>query len=240
MRKRNRGLRGLPLLLDRVMLPGEQKHDTCISLDVRPGELVSVDAPEVVCDALQRVCRGDVAPIEGSVSFMGRDLATFRPKELDRLRTQYLGVVSALVLVDNSLDIFSNLLLVLQLRGLAGSAASEAIERAAEGTPVGGKLHRHVTDLTYAESRWVSLLRGLLMRPQLLLVENGAIDMPTELAEKAAGYIRHYIAGTETAVLWTTSSVRAACAADRMFLYSRGYLVDADDQSGTKPYTLGN
>lgn len=227
-----------PLLLHGVTLPGEQKHDTYIDLDVRAGELVAVDAPEAVCDSLQRVARGDAEPVAGSVRFMGRELATFRKRELDQLRRRYLGVVTALPFVDNTVDVRGNLEYVLLLRGLDAAEIRDAIDDAVEGLPLRDKLDRRFTDLTLSETRWFVLLRGLLMRPQLLLVEAGSLDSSSDLAEKAAAHIRYHISGTETGVLWTTTSVRAACAADRMFIYSMGNLVDADDQSSNAPYRL--
>lgn len=228
----------VPLLLHGVCLPGEQKHDTYIDLDVRAGEVVAVDAPEAVCDALQRVARGDAEPAAGSVRFMGRELATFRKRELEQLRRRYLGVVTALPFVDNTVDVRGNLEYVLLLRGLEAAEIRDAIDDAVTGLPLRDKLDHRFTDLTLSETRWFVLLRGLLMRPQLLLVEAGALDTSSDLAEKAAAHMRYHVAGTETGVLWTTTSVRAACSADRMFIYSLGNLVDADDQTSNAPYRL--
>lgn len=228
----------IPLLMHGVELPGEQRHPTDIDLDVRAGEVVAVDAPEAVCDALQRIGRGDAQPASGEVLFMGRDLATFRKRELDRLRQRYLGVVTALPFVDNTVDVRGNLEYVLLLRGLDAAEIRDAIDDAVTGTPLRNKLDRRFTELTLSETRWFVLLRGLLMRPQLLLIEAGAIDTSSDLAEKAAAHIRYHVRGTETGVLWTTTSVRAACAADRMFIYTMGNLVDADDQNGNTPYRL--
>jgi len=228
----------IPLLLRGVELPGEQRHPTDIDLDVRAGELVAVDAPESVCDALQRLTRGDAVPSAGEVHFMGRDLTTFRKRELDRLRQRFLGVVTALPFVDNTVDVRGNLEYVLLLRGLDAAEIRDTIDDAVDGLPLRDKLGHRFTDLTLSETRWFVLLRGLLMRPQLLLIEAGALDSSSDLAEKAAAHVRYHIRGTETGVLWTTTSVRAACAADRMFIYTMGNLVDADDQSGNTPYRV--
>lgn len=228
----------IPLLMHGVELPGEQRHQTHIDLDVRPGEIVAIDAPESVCDALQRVTRGDAAPASGQVLFMGRDLTTFRRRELENLRQRFLGVVTALPYVDNTVDVRGNLEYVLLLRGLDSAEIRDSIEDAVSGISLRDKLDRRFTELTLSETRWFVLLRGLLMRPQLLLIEAGAIDTSSELAERAAAHVRYHVQGTETGVLWTTTSVRAACAADRMFIYTMGNLVDADDQNGNTPYRL--
>lgn len=167
---------------------------------------------------------------------MGRDLTTFRKRELDRLRQRFLGVVTALPFVDNTVDVRGNLEYVLLLRGLDAAEIRDTIDDAVDGLPLRDKLGHRFTDLTLSETRWFVLLRGLLMRPQLLLIEAGALDSSSDLAEKAAAHVRYHIRGTETGVLWTTTSVRAACAADRMFIYTMGNLVDADDQSGNTPY----
>lgn len=236
--RKKTGASRIPLLMHGVELPGEQRHQTCIDLDIRPGELVAVDAPESVCDALQRVTRGDAAPEAGEVLFMGRDLRTFRKREFDQLRQRFLGIVTALPFVDNTVDVRGNLEFVLLLRGLTSAEIRDAIEDAVDGLTLRDKLDRRFTDLTLSETRWFVLLRGLLMRPQLLLIEAGAIDTSSDLAEKAAAHVRYHIRGSETGVLWTTTSVRAACAADRMFIYTMGNLVDADDQADNAPYRL--
>lgn len=228
------------LLLEDVELAGEVRESTCISLDVHAGQVVTVQGTERVCDALVRACRGQSAPVRGRVSILGRDLSTFGVEEAIRLQRKSLWVVSAGVHLDDSLDVRRNLLAVLRLRGMSNQRAAVAIETATADTPLAPLLGRRPSELTFTESRWVSLLRGLLVGAQVLLIEPGALDASNELAERAGPYIRGWVSGSDTAVLWATTSLRAACQGSRMFLYSAGRLYDADDREKTVPYRLSN
>lgn len=238
MDQRSRAARRVALLLSDVRLPIERGEATAITLDVHAGQLVAVHAPEVVCDKLIRVCRAEESPFAGAVSVMGRDLATFGEGELQRLRQRHLAVVSALPHMDDTLDVRANLSIALRLRGLNRRDAARAIESGVVGLPIEDRLDARVTTLTLSETRWLTLVRGVLLQPQLILVEPGTLDVSTELAESAGAFLRAAVAGTDTAALWATTSVRAACQAHRMFLYSSGYLYDADDKKETKPYRL--
>lgn len=226
------------VLLEDVELPDAVRDTTSISVDVHPGQVVTIHATERVCDGLMRVCRGETAPSGGRASVMGRDLATFGPAESRKLRQSSLWVVSAIAHLDDSADVRRNLLTVLQLRGLSKTEAVAAIERSTDGTPLASLLACRPSDLTFTQTRWVGLLRGLLVRPQVLLIEPGALDVTNELAESAGSYIRGWAAVSDAAVLWATTSLRAACQGTRMFLYSAGRLYDADDRTKTVPYQL--
>ena len=147
-------------------------------------------------------------------------------------------VVSAIAHLDDSADVRRNLLTVLRLRGLSKTETAAAIESATDGTPLAPLLDRRPSELTFTESRWVSLLRGLLVRPQVLLIEAGALDVTNDLAERAGDHVRAWAAAVGSAVLWTTTSLRAACQGSRTFLYSSGHLYDADDREQTVPYRL--
>lgn len=228
------------LLLRDVRLPIHQREATAITLDVHAGQLVSVHAPEIVCDRLIRTCRADESPLEGEVSILGRSLTTFGDDELQMLRQRHIAVVSALPHMDDTLDVRTNLSMVLRLGGTSRRDAASAIATAVAGLPIETRLDLRVSALTLSETRWLTLVRGLLLQPQILLVEPGSLDISTELAESAGAFLREAVAGTHTAALWATTSLRAACKAHRMFLYSNGHLYDADDRKQTKPYRLGD
>lgn len=231
-------VRRTALLLRDVRLPIDQHAATAITLDVHAGQLVVVHAPEIVCHSLIRVCRGDEHPVEGAVTVLGRDFSTFDDDELQRLRRRHLAVVSALPHMDDTLDVHGNLSLALRLRGFGRREAAAAMAAMVAGLPIENRLDLRISALTLTETRWVTLVRGLLLRPQILLVEPGALDISTELAESAGAFLREAVTGIDTAALWATTSLRAACTGQRMFLYSSGYLYDADDKTETKPYRL--
>lgn len=236
-RQRRRSVHRVPLALSSVELPGDQVYATSLDLEVEAGTVVALQAPEEVCNSLVRLVKGDEQAVAGEVTFMGRDLATFKRRELERLRTQHLAVVTAIPYLDNSVPVSGNLAVALMLRGIPQPEVHNLLVETLRALDMPELLNRRPADLTLSETRWVAMLRGVLMQPQLLLVEPGAIDTSPDLAKELVAVVRENVRGTHTGVLWVTTSTRCACYADRMFLYSMGRLHDADDNAGVEVST---
>ena len=74
-----------------------------------------------------------------------------------------------------------------------------------------------------------ALIRALVPRPSLVVVEPEAIDTDVRFAESCCRLLREFAAATGAGVFWSTYSTRLACTANRAWTYSLGRAVDLDD-----------
>ncbi len=113
------------------------------------------------------------------------------------------------------------------LRGQADAAQRAADMLATVGLPELGRRYPH--ELSGGQQQRVALARALVMRPQLLLLDEPFSNLDVELRERLATEVREIIkAQGITAVLVTHDQHEAFAVADRIAVMSQGHIQQWD------------
>lgn len=201
-----------------------------LSFTVDSGTVLAFSGPENICHTVARLATGRLRAKTGSVFFMKRDLATFSQRELQAARVKNLALLVAAPRLDPAITVVETLMFPSVLTDtISPEQASHQARHILREHDLGNIANKKVGHLITPEVRWVALLQILMQNPQFLVVENGAIENSSSQTTGMIDCIREYALETKTGVLWTTTSIRAACTADRLLIYSRGEAVDIDD-----------
>jgi len=219
-----------PVIFDSVAGPGAIRgHEVSITLSAGAGEVVALEAPELLCNFLTDLLHGRRAPCGGEIYLLGRPLSTFTKQELGVLHRTDVATMRGLPVVDGSLTIREGLCQVLMLKGASASSARESVRTLLGSSRLGEVSDRFPADLVPSQLRWLSLLQAVVGRPQIMLVESEACGSDADEAARLIAFMREVAVDTGCSVLWLTTWIRGACLADRMFVYHRGECVDADE-----------
>ena len=181
---------------------------------------------------LFQVLTGLFAASEGEVLVAGHSLRREGPAAL-----RHLGVVFQQASLDLDLSVRRNLLFHAGLHGLPAAWARERIEHGCEQLGLGGELARPVRELSGGNRRKVELVRALLHRPDLLLMDEATVGLDV----KSRRDLREAIGAERArgvAVLWATHWVEEAAGADRVLVLHRGRLL-ADGTPTDVAHQLG-
>jgi ABC-2 type transport system ATP-binding protein len=204
-----------------------------VSLTVRPGEIHGLLGPNGAGKTtLMRILTGLVEADAGEISIAGCDPA----QNTRALRTR-IGLVPS---GDRSLYLrlsgLENLLFFARLQGLRRRAA---LARAAEAIEAVGLTHaarNRVGEYSHGMQKRLSVARGLLTDPVVLLVDEATHDLDPEAAENIRSLVRD-LAARGTAILWTTQRVDEVRGfADAVTLLARGQVKFA----GTVPALMAH
>jgi ABC-2 type transport system ATP-binding protein len=168
---------------------------------------------------LFQVLTGLFAASQGEVLVAGHSLRREGPAAL-----AHLGVVFQQPSLDLDLSVRRNLLFHAGLHGLPSALARERIEQGCERLGLGGELARPVRELSGGNRRKVELVRALLHRPDLLLMDEATVGLDV----KSRRDLREAIASERArgvSVLWATHWVEEAAGADRVLVLHRGRLL---------------
>ncbi|MEO1061664.1 MAG: ABC transporter ATP-binding protein [Actinomycetota bacterium] len=204
-----------------------------VSLVVEPGEFVSVMGPSGCGKStLLHLAGGLEHPSAGQVLVHGRDLADVTVAELARLRRQEVGYVFQELNLVPALTALENVMLPLELDGVAVRTARTEAAHALDRVGLPGRGDAFPDDLSGGERQRVAIARAIVGGRGLILADEptGALDTATSdlivalLAELAA---------EGTAVVMVTHEPRLASWADRIAFLRDGRVVDQSRPADT-------
>ena len=152
-----------------------------IGLAVLPGEAVAiVGASGSGKSTLLGLLAGLDVPSAGSVELAGQDLYSLDEDGRAALRARLLGFVFQSFQLLPALNALENVMLPLELAGVADAASAAAAMLDRVG--LGERLRHYPKTLSGGEQQRVALARAFVMKPQLLLA-----DEPTGNLDAATG-----------------------------------------------------
>ena len=205
-----------------------------LSLELFAGSFVALLGPNGAGKStLFQVLTGLFAADEGDVEVAGHSLRHAGPAAL-----RHIGVVFQQMSLDLDLSVRRNLAFHAALHGLPSALARQRIE--ADATPRGlaADLDRPVRELSGGTRRKVELLRALLHRPALVLMDEPTVGLDPQSRRDLLADIRADVAARGSTVLWATHLVPEAEAADRVLVLHQGRLL-ADGTPAQVTGTLG-
>ncbi len=138
---------------------------------------------------------------------------------------KHLGVVFQQMSLDLDLSVAANLRFHADLHGLPRALAAERIDSGCAALGLQGELKRAVRELSGGNRRKVELVRALLHRPALLLMDEPTVGLDPKSRRDLKAAILADVAAHGTTVLWATHLVDEVADADRVLLLHQGRLL---------------
>jgi ABC-2 type transport system ATP-binding protein len=182
---------------------------------------------------LFQILTGLFVPDDGEVRVQGVSLRDAAPQAL-----RSIGVVFQQPSLDLDLSVRRNLAFHADLHGLPGPTARARMDAGCAALHLQDELDRPVRELSGGNRRKVELVRALLHRPALLLMDEPTVGLDPSSRHELLAAIRADIAARGTCVLWATHLVEEAERADRVLVLHRGRLL-ADGTPAAVAAALG-
>ena len=213
---------------------GERAALAALSLAVPAGQFVALLGPNGAGKStLFQVLTGLFVADAGEVQVAGHSLRHAAVKAL-----AHIGVVFQQMSLDLDLSVRRNLQFHADLHGLPRSVARERIAQGCEALGTSADLDRPVRELSGGNRRKVELVRALLHRPAVLLMDEPTVGLDPKSRRDLLAAVRADVAGRGTSVLWATHLVEEALAADRVLVLHKGRLL-ADGTPSAVSDSLG-
>jgi ABC-2 type transport system ATP-binding protein len=212
---------------DRVALDG-------VSIVLHGGTFATLLGPNGAGKStLFQLLTGLFVPDAGQIEVAGHSMQRVATRAL-----RHIGVVFQQMSLDLDLSVRANLLFHADLHGLPRADALARIAQGCQGAGLADDLERPVRELSGGNRRKVELVRALLHRPALLLMDEPTVGLDPKSRRDLLTTVRAEVAARATAVLWATHLVEEAAGADRVFVLHKGRLL-ADGVPGEVAQALG-
>ncbi len=189
-----------------------------IDVAERPGEMFFLlGASGCGKTTLLRTLAGFITPDAGTVHFGDQDVTALPPERRD------LGMVFQHYALWPHLSVAGNVGFGLEMRKIAVGERTRRIGEALELVDLAGLGERPVTTLSGGQQQRVALARALVIKPQVLLLDEPLSNLDARLRQQMRGEIRRVcaLAGVTT-VYVTHDQTEALAIADRIALLHQG------------------
>lgn len=203
---------------------GERRALAALNLEVERGEILGLLGPNGGGKTTLFRLLSTLIPLqEGQVSILGFDLQA-QPTEIRRR----IGVVFQAPSLDKKLTVRENLVHQGRLYGLAGATLRSRCDEMLDRLRLADRAKDRVETLSGGLRRRVELAKGMLHRPQLLLLDEPSTGLDPGARSDLWEYLREARARHGVTVVLTTHLLEEADKADRLAILDRGSLVALD------------
>lgn len=174
-----------------------------LTVEVRPGEILGLIGPNGSGKTtFINVCTGVVAPESGTVRYQGQSLLGLSPWQISRLGISRIFQTNmlwpSLTAMENVMVSREAFMRATLPEAIAGSRRFRKEEASAQHKAMevlqrvgaAALASRRAGDLSYGQQKLVEVARALACEPQLLLLDEPAAGLRSELIEAMGGLIR--------------------------------------------------
>ncbi len=195
-----------------------------VDLDVEKGEFISLLGPSGCgkTTTLQMIA-GFVDPTEGKIFINGQDVTQVKPSNRN------LGIVFQSYALFPHMTVADNVAFGLQMRGIGKQESNERVKETLEMVHLGDFSHRFPRELSGGQQQRVALARALVIRPEVLLLDEPLSALDAKIREDMQIELRgiQRKLGTTT-ILVTHDQGEAMAMSDRIAVMHQGRLAQVD------------
>jgi putative ABC transport system ATP-binding protein len=191
-----------------------------ISLDVHPGEMVSIVGPSGSGKSTLLYCLSGLEPYDtGSVHLAGRELSSLRRGALADLRRRHVGFVFQSFNLIPSLTARENIALPARLA--RRSVQRVAVDRALADVGLTARGGHRPGQLSGGQQQRIAIARVLALRPDIVFADEPTGSLDTATGADVLRLLRAS-AGDGRSVVMVTHDLEAAALADRVLVLRDG------------------
>jgi ABC-2 type transport system ATP-binding protein len=207
-----------------------------VSFDVRRGEIFGLLGPNGGGKTtLFKILSTALMPTSGTAAIFGYDIRT----QPDDVRER-IGVVFQNPSLDKKLTVLENLRYHGQLYGMRGNELKARVSEMMERLAVADRANHLVETLSGGLARRVELAKGLLHKPQLLILDEPSVGLDPGARHDLWLYLQKLRDKEGVTILVTTHLIDEGDRSDRVLVLNAGKIVAFDTPSALKDQIGGD
>lgn len=217
---------------------GETMQDVLkgITFDVPEGNFVIIFGPSGSGKStLLNILSGLLKPVSGKLIFRGTDLYSLDPEQVASFRAKTLGRVYQTSYWVKSLKVIENVSLPLCFSGWSKKDAQEQALKYLKQIGMDKFANKYPTQLSGGEQQRVSMARGLVADPELIVADEPTGNLDTKSSDMVMDTLQNCRAELNKTVILVTHDLRYLPLGDIVYELQDGALVSGDASVSQAP-----
>ena len=182
-----------------------------VSLTIDEGEFVSVMGPSGCGKSTLLNLMGLLdEPSSGSIRFDGEKVASYRDRDVARLRNEKVGFVFQEFHLVNDLKVLDNVEIPLLYRRLSASKRRTMALEALDRVGLSSRVHHFPSQLSGGQQQRVAIARAIVGRPKLLLADEPTGNLDSRMGEEVMKILEDLNENANATVVMVTHDPRLA------------------------------
>ena len=201
-----------------------------VSLDIAPGEFVSIAGPSGSGKTTLLNLIGCIDTIDGGdISIEGESLAKKTKKELSAIRRAKLGFVFQNFNLIPVLTAYENVALALSIQGKPDDAIHEQVMKILEEVGLKGMEDRRPAKLSGGQQQRVAVARALIKEPSIVLADEPTANLDSATGESVLELMRELNKKMGTTFIFSTHDKMVMDFAGRLVMLHDG-MIESDER----------
>ena len=197
-----------------------------VDLELMPGELTLLMGPSGSGKTTLLSILGCIlTPSAGTLSIAGHGTAGLSPEGMADLRRKHVGFVFQSYNLVPTLSAAENVMLALDLRGIAPADAPALAARALAAVGLSHRANAYPSKLSGGEKQRVAIARALAGSPSVILADEPTAALDSENGKAVMALLSQVAKDTTRAVLVVTHDHRTLAYGDRLIRIEDGKIV---------------
>ena len=198
-----------------------------INISLKAGELVALLGPNGAGKStLFSILSGMLSPDKGDCIISGKSII-----QEPVLALKNLGIVFQQPTIDTELTVLDNLFFHSRLHGVKINTIKKYILKELSSYNLESKINKKVKLLSGGEKRKVELIRSLIHKPKILLMDEPTVGLDPASRKELLLKVLTLKKKDKLSILWTTHLVDEAEKADKVIVLSQGKILEMGSPS---------
>jgi putative ABC transport system ATP-binding protein len=209
-----------------------------VSLSIKEGESVAIIGKSGSGKStLMHILAALDRPDSGELAFSGKNVETFKDRDLDKLRNREFGFIFQQFFLNYRETVLENVMLPLKIAGVRGKERKRRAMEALAEVDMTNKANNKASDLSGGQKQRVCIARALVTQPRVIFADEPTGNLDSENGQRVEDLLFGLNKKKNMTLIIVTHDEDLAAKCDRRLNMKDGILTEGDSDEAARPRT---
>jgi putative ABC transport system ATP-binding protein len=207
-----------------------------VSLDIKEGESIAIIGKSGSGKStLMHILAALDRPDSGALEFGGKDVESFKDRDLDKLRNREFGFIFQQFFLNYRETVLENVMLPLKIGGVRQRERKRRAMEALAEVDITNKANNKASDLSGGQKQRACIARALVTEPSVIFADEPTGNLDSENGQRVEDLLFDLNKKRNITLIIVTHDEDLAAKCDRRLYMKDGILTEGDNHEADRP-----